>query len=161
MFAKLFTFTFYTQCEPLLLIAEFDSIYSIPHRQVVYFIEIKLIIFHACTHAATVSYTFTRYYLSKVSWLWNTLSKLKVGNVPKPDIMSCGAFFGSQRLPSLSSLSVCPSLKSAAIWELSISFSLSKSLFFSSLHRWAEVSSSRRLKPSALWWNAAINFKWQ
>lgn len=122
------------------------------------FIEIKLIIFHARTHAATVSYTFTRYYLSKVSWLWNTLSKLKVGNVPKPDIMSCGAFFGSQRLPSLSSLSVCPSLKSAAIWELSISFSLSKSLFFSSLHRWAEVSSSRRLKPSALWWNAAINF---
>lgn len=127
-----------------------------PHRQVVCFIEIKLIIFHACTHAATVSYTFTRYYLSKVSWLWNTLSKLKVGNVPKPDIMSCGAFFGSQRLPSLS---VCPSLKSAANWKLSISFSLSKSLFFSSLHRWTEVSSSRRLKPSGLWWNAAINFK--
>lgn len=60
----------------------------LPHRQVVCFIEIKQIIFHACTHAATESYTFTRYYLSKISWLWNTLSKLKVGNVPKPDIMS-------------------------------------------------------------------------
>lgn len=109
---------------------------SIPHWQVVCFIEIKLIIFHACTHAATVSYTFTCYYLSKVSWLWNTLSKLKVGNVPKPGIISWGAFFGSKKLPSLSSLSVCPSLTLAAIWELSISFSLWKSVSFSEV-RWA------------------------
>lgn len=112
---------------------------SIPHRQVVCFIEIKLIIFHACTHAATVSYTFTRYYVSKVSWLRNTLSKLKVGNVPKPDIISQGAFFGSKKLPSLSSLSVCPSLTSDANWELSLRFSLQISLLLLSAQRAGEL----------------------
>lgn len=62
-------------------------------RKVVCLIEIKVIIFHACTRAATGSYTFTAYYLSKVSWLRNTLfPKLKVRKVP--GIISSVAFSG-------------------------------------------------------------------
>lgn len=129
---------------------------SIHHRQVVFFIEIKLIIFHVCTHAATVSYTFTRYYLCKVSWLWNTLSKLKVGNVPKPDIISCAAFFGESK--------AAQSHQSVGLSQFEISCQLRAQFKLQfkqiTLHGWAEVSSSRRLKLSDLWWNAAINFKW-
>lgn len=111
---------------------------SIPHRQVVFFIGIKLIIFHACTHAATVSYTFTRYYLSKVSWLWNTPFKLKVGNVPKPDIISCGAFLGVKGGPVSPVCQPDPRLKSAAnclAWA-----SLCKSVLFHFAQRAGELT---------------------
>lgn len=76
---------------PLCLLQRLISFIS--GRKVVCLIEIKVIIFHACTRAATGSYTFPAYYLSKVSWLRNTLfPKLKVRKVP--GIISSAAFLG-------------------------------------------------------------------
>lgn len=128
-----------------------SSIPSIPHRQVVCFIQIKPIIFHACTHAASASYTFTRYYLRKVSWLWNTLLQIKRWETCQNPTLKAMELF----LESLAALS----LQSAGLPRFEIGrlpsprqrklqFS-SKSLLFCRLHRWAEVSSSRRLKLSA------------
>lgn len=62
-------------------------------RKVVCLNGIKVIIFHACARGATGSYTFTAYYLPKVSWLRNTLfPKLKVRKVP--GVISGAAFSG-------------------------------------------------------------------
>lgn len=66
---------------------------SIPRRQVVCFIQIKTIIFHACTHTASASYTFTCYYLSELSWLQNTPLQIKRRWMcQNPTLSSFGAF---------------------------------------------------------------------
>lgn len=127
---------------------------SIPHRQVVCFIEIKLIIFPACTQAPTASYTFTRYYLPRASWLRNTLSKLKVGKVPEPDIMSRQAFFFLAVKKTCPVSPVCQSVPK----ELSRGFKPVKLSLLYQSEKW-----SRRWAPQddfsfcTLWWETEIN----
>lgn len=91
---------------------------SIPHRQVVCSIQIKTIIFHACTHTASASYTFTCYYLSELSWLRSTRLQIKRREMcQNPTLSSCGAFLES--LDAQFSLQSAPSLNSSACWDFS------------------------------------------
>lgn len=87
---------------------------SVCLRQVVCLIEIKLIIFPACAHAATLSCTFTRHYLSKVFVTAKHPFQIKGRKCAKTwHYKLRSIFFQSQRLPSLSTLPVCSNLKSA------------------------------------------------
>lgn len=112
---------------------------SIPRRQVVCFIQIKTIIFHACTHTASASYTFTCYYLSELSWLQNTPLQIKRRWMcQKPDIIKLRSFSRVVGRPVFSL--VCDRVK--------IRLHAEAPARGKPLHRWDEVSSLTPLPTS-------------
>lgn len=98
-----------------------SSSQSIPHRQVVCFVQIKTIIFRACTHtasASSASYTFTSYYLSELSWPRNTPLQIKRREMcQNPTLSCCGALL--EFLDAQFSLQSAPKLNSPACWDFS------------------------------------------
>lgn len=117
---------------------------SILHRQVVCFIQIKTIIFHACAHAASASYTFTCYYLSELSWLWNTPLQIKRREMCQtPTLSSFGAFL--ELLDAQFSLRSCSQVKIQLHAEASACGKITVQV------RWGELAYSPQTIKALCW----------
>lgn len=125
-----------------------SSSQSIPHRQVVCFVQFKTIIFRACTHtasASSASYTFTCYYLSELSWPRNTPLQIKRREMcQNPTLSCCGAFL--EFLDAQFSLQSAPKFKFTCMLRLQHAATRSSPADCTGELRWAFP---RQLKLSA------------